>query len=152
MTVMQAAVPSLRRLPATMPDTPRPFADHLAALSFLGLARYLEWQGLVAQTVLIEWSQARRAQQYWQPPHTAMGDDHFISEPVSNFADVMTTWCMGAVRGQLAAAQGLRTYCALPYLDLPNLSGRRHTDFDYGRRQSAVVIDFPDRRRPESAP
>lgn len=132
---------------AAMPDASPTFADRLAALAFLGLARWLEWQALHAQASLVEWSQARREWQHvrpWLPDGEA-----FTYDPIWNFTDVATMWCMGGIRGQLTAAQGLLAHCALPYLDLPSTSGRRHGVFDPGRRRNAVVINFPDRRRPE---
>jgi hypothetical protein len=142
--MVQTVVPSIA---STMPDATHSFADRLAALAFLGQSRYLEWQALYAQTTLIEWSRTRREWQHQQ--QWVAGSNALPYEPIWNFTDVATIWAMSAARSQLAAAQGLLAHCALPYLELANASGRRQRAFDLGRRSSAVVINFPDRRHPE---
>lgn len=130
--------------------------DRLTALAFFGQSRWLEWQALIAHTALREWSQAGRDWGYgdsWQPWLAGGRGGNGLYGPAwevaENFSDIAKTWGRWTVHGQLATAQGLLNYCALPYLDLPYLSGRRSTILDPGRRRSAIVINFPDRRRPE---
>lgn len=135
---------------SVMPDTAYPLADRLAALAFLGQSHWLDLQALCAQTALIEWSRMHREWQFSPPDFP--GSEMLPYGPIRNFTDVAILWAMWAVRGQRSAAQGLLAHCALPYLDLPIASGRRHGAYDPGRRRQAVVINFPDRRRPEPVP
>lgn len=122
-------------------------ARQWGALVILGLARSFEWQAAASYVVIGEWS---RQQQEWLATmvemeygfrHLGLSRSHW-----ERMFDVFRLWGTWGVTTQLAAAQGLVSSCSPQSLGLPASSGRR-AGFDLGRRTSAVIIDFPDRRR-----
>lgn len=134
-----------------MLESAHPLPDRLTALAFLSQARWLEWQALSGQAMWLEWQRVRQDVESLHPWWSSLTGAPDGWGPAWAFTDIASAWWLWSIRGQLAAAQGLLDHCALPYLGLPRLSGRR-AGFDPGRRRSAVVIDFPDRRRPEPVP
>lgn len=119
--------------------------DRFSALAALGQARVLEWMAVATQALLMEGAARRQEWQEVERGLQALGWDTGAMADLPQFAAAAAHWGQWCIRQQLALSQALFAAISFEALGL-SVSGRRE-GLNPGRRRSAVVIDFPDRRR-----
>lgn len=132
---------------STVPRIDHSSLDRFGALAALGQARLLEWCAALAQALLTEGAQRRREWDQALRAADVLGWNGALTLPVLKLGEIAQVWGVWYVRQQLAVAQALLASFPLSPLGFAPVSGRR-AGMDPGRRRAAVVIDFPDRRRP----